>query len=102
MQNKAKTASNETFVRALQSKNGLSEKDAKEVLLTILNTMRTELVKGNNVRLNNFVILKRVVRDERIGRNPKTNERVVIPKHYAVSVTVTKRLKDLLNRREVK
>lgn len=66
------------IVSALYSKLGYSKKEAREIVEAVLETIKTTLEQGEDVRLSGFG--KFVIRSKRsrVGRNPKTGEAVEI------------------------
>ncbi|MBU1628034.1 HU family DNA-binding protein, partial [bacterium] len=53
------------------------------------------LLKGESIRISGFGAFKSVKKMERMGRNPKTGEKIIIPPH---EVIIFKPSKDFLKR----
>ena len=70
----------ELIIRLAQKAN-LSKSDAKKAVDTLFDEIILALAEGNRVELRNFGILSLRTRKARVGRNPKTGERVqIVPK----------------------
>lgn len=70
----------ELIIRLAQKAN-LSKSDAKKAVDTLFDEIISALAEGNRVELRNFGILSLRTRKARVGRNPKTGERVqIVPK----------------------
>lgn len=67
------------LVAAMAEKSGLTKKDAEAVLSAFLKTVETQLKYGDKIQLVGFGSFEIKERPERTGRNPGTNETVVIP-----------------------
>lgn len=57
----------------------LSLKTAEAVVNGIFKTIEDSLARGEKVQISNFGVFEVKNRARRIGRNPRTNEEVVIP-----------------------
>jgi DNA-binding protein HU-beta len=57
----------------------LTKKDAALALNALLNIIKDELAEGNAVNMLGFGKFHVTQRNERIGHNPKTMEKVVVP-----------------------
>lgn len=92
-----KTLNKAGLVEALRAKNGLTVKQAGEVVDTIFGTVQSTLSRGESVRIIGFGSFNVKDRAERAGRNPQTNESIVIPASKAVTFKAGKELKSLVN-----
>ena len=86
------------LVTAIQKKSELTKKDAEKFLKAFEESVTEELAKGGKVQLVGFMTLEVAERKEREGRNPRTNETMVIPASKAVRFKVGKALKDAVNK----
>lgn len=77
-------------LNGIQFKN-LSE--LKTVLETFINVIVETTKDGTSVTLPNYMTFKRVYRNERRHKNPKTKEEIVKPEHYVLSMYVKAQLK---------
>lgn len=62
-----------------ETHGGLSYRESKEVVESIITNMKERLGKGENVKLTGFGTLNVIDRKGRLGRNPQTGERMRLP-----------------------
>lgn len=67
------------LVDIVAQNTNLSKKDVELVVNLVLETIKTSIYKGLKIKLNGFGNFEAVEREERIGTNPKTHEKMVIP-----------------------
>ena len=77
---------------------GIKKKDADVAVNAIFAAMANELAAGGKVQIAGFGNFKMKERVERVGRNPKSHEPIVIPSAKVVNFTAGKQLKELLNK----
>ncbi len=75
----------------------LSKKEIEEAVNTIIDTMREALIRGDRIEIRGFGSFNIKQRDARIGRNPRTGEKVQIPPKRVPFFTVGKELKERIN-----
>lgn len=85
------------LVAGVAEKTGMKKKDAETVVNAALETMTAALQSGEKVSLVGFGTFEVHERSEREGRNPRTNEAIVIPASRSVAFKSGKALKDALN-----
>jgi len=85
------------LVAAMAEKAEMTKKDAEKVLKAFEDVVTEELVTGGKIQLVGFLTLEVAERKEREGRNPRTNETMVIPASKVVKFKVGKALKDAVN-----
>ena len=56
-----------------------------------------EQLKKNNIIIKNIGSFKLIEKNERIGRNPKTKEEIIISKRKSISFLSSKNLTNYLN-----
>jgi DNA-binding protein HU-beta len=64
----------------------------------IFEVIKQCLDEGFNVKLNGIGIIKLVEKEARNGRNPRTGETVSIPAKTSLKLSVSKTMKEMLNR----
>jgi DNA-binding protein HU-beta len=69
----------EELVRKIATNMGETLKDSERFLNGIFETIKEEIKNGEEVKLYGFGTLKSVDTAERKGRNPQTQEEMVIP-----------------------
>jgi DNA-binding protein HU-beta len=92
---KSKTA----LIKEIQLKTGLTNKQAKIVVNTILAKTKESLAKEEKVQVMGFGTFSVKERKARKGINPATFERIEIPKSKMPSFKPGKKLKDAVNQR---
>ncbi len=78
-------------------KLGVSKKESSDVLQMVLDTIRTELKKGDTVKIagfGNFVVREKKARK---GRNPKTGEEIGITPRRVVTFRPSQVFKKFVN-----
>lgn len=68
-------------------------KDIKAICEAFVKTIVQETLQGSTVALPNFMTFKRVLRNQRTHKNPKTKEEIVKPAHYVLTMDVKAQLK---------
>lgn len=71
------------FVKELSKELDIKKPEAKRIKAAMEKIILSELANGGKVTLYGFGTFDVVERNERKGRNPKTNEPLTIPKHNA-------------------
>ena len=72
----------------------LSKKDAELVVNILFSEMSSALQKGDKIEIRGLGSFKIVKRGSRVGRNPKTGEKVNVPQKKAVFFKPGKELKE--------
>lgn len=67
------------LIAGMASESGLTKTDAEKALNAFLSQVEQALKQGEKVQLVGFGSFEVKERAERIGRNPKTKEAIVIP-----------------------
>jgi integration host factor subunit beta len=77
---------------------GVTKKQAEEIVQTVFATIVDSLHGGRKVELRGFGSFRIRSRGARLGRNPKTGERVEVPPKRIPYFKPGKELKEQLNR----
>lgn len=85
------------LIAAVAEKAEISRKDAEKVLKAFTDVVTDELVKGEKVQMVGFGTFEVSERAEREGRNPQTNEPMIIPASKSPKFKPGKALKDMVN-----
>ena len=88
----------ELIIRLAQQTN-LSKTDAKKAVDTIFEEIIKALADGGRVELRNFGVLSLHTRNSRIGRNPKTGEKVQVVQKRIPFFKAGKAVKKALNKK---
>lgn len=75
----------------------LHRRDAEEIVNVFLDSIIGSLRRGEKVELRGFGSFRLRHRKSRVGRNPKTGERVDVPPKMIPYFKVGKELKNLIN-----
>jgi len=75
----------------------LTKKDAEVIVQTVLDSIIGSLQDGEKVELRGFGSFRLRQRSSRMGRNPKTGERVDVPAKKIPYFKPGKELKELIN-----
>ena len=87
------------FVELYFEKGGFETKtEAERKMKAFLETVEEALVKGEEVIFTGWGKWEVVEKAERVGRNPKTGEEVVIPAKKAIKFKVGKALEEKVNK----
>jgi len=87
------------LIDILAKRGELTKGVAEIVIDTILDSMSKALDAGEKIELRGFGSFRMKTREARIGRNPKTGEKVRVPSRRAPSFRVGKELKESINGR---
>lgn len=82
------------LIEAVASKSEISKKDVEKVINAFTNVVTDALVAANKVHLVGFGTFEVVERAERQGRNPATNEPMLIKASKSPKFKAGKALKD--------
>ncbi len=89
----------ELVTRIYQLHGGLTRREAAEVVDQILAAMKTSLLDGRSVKIQNFGVLEVTKREGRAGVDPSSGERIFIPSHKGLSFRPSPKLKSAIERR---
>lgn len=88
---------NKEFISELSKKMGYTNKDATQLVSSVLNVMSQELQEGKSVVIQGFGTFDVKKKLERISVNPITHQRMLIPPKlvlsYKPSVTLKEKFK---------
>lgn len=93
MKNMTKT----DLVNYIAEETGLTKADTSRVLEAMMSGVIKGLKEEGKVSLTGFATFTAKDKPAKEGRNPKTNETVMIPARVAVTIKAGKKLKDALN-----
>lgn len=85
------------LIERISEEVGLSKKEAKGVLETVLNEITESLTRGEDVTLTGFGVFTVKAKPERTGRNPVSGQAITIAARNAPAFRAGKALKDSLN-----
>ena len=85
------------LIDEIVSKTGLKKKDTEAVIAAFVDVVAETLAKGEKVQVSGLGSFEVKTKAERPGRNPKTQEPIIIPESKAVAFSASKTLKDSIN-----
>ena len=85
------------IVDIISSSTGLTKVETEEVVKGFLETVKDAMKRGETIELRGFGSFKVVKRAQRVARNPKTNEEVVVPEQYVPTLKISKEFKEDVN-----
>ena len=80
------TITKNSLVNLLHAEVGLNKREAKELIETFFESIKSELENGNDVKISGFGNFNLRDKGARPGRNPKTGEDVIIILFYHLDV----------------
>ena len=84
------------LIKNINKKTGLPSSFIKRVIDDLLNII-SKNIKTGNFNLKNIGSFKLIYKKERLGRNPKTNEKFIIHPRKSISFTPSKKISNKLN-----
>ena len=85
------------LIDEIVAKTGLKKKDAEAVVAAFIDVSAETLAKGEKLQIAGLGSFEVKTKAQRLGRNPKTQEQIVIPESKAIAFSASKTMKDLVN-----
>ena len=82
------------LVRAVSAETGIIRKDVSLAVDAFLDSIKDAMKDGKHIEIRGFGTFKLKVRKERIGRNPKTEEKVKVPSRVVPTFKFSRAFKD--------
>ena len=82
----------------INSEFGLSKLDCNQIVNEVIEIIIVGLLNDNIVKIHNFGTFKLKQKNQRIGRNPKTKEEVIINARKVISFIPSKHLLYIINK----
>ena len=86
------------LVASVAEATSLSKKDAKNAVSAVIASITKSLTEGEKVQIAGFGTFEVRERSERIGRDPRTSEEIIIPASKTPAFKAGKALKDSVNK----
>jgi DNA-binding protein HU-beta/integration host factor subunit beta len=67
------------LVKIISENTGIIRKDVAVVVDSLLKSVKDSLIEGNHIEIRGFGTFKLKTRKPRVGRNPKTDQKVPVP-----------------------
>ena len=88
------------IVKALAKENGYQLNQSVELIETLLELIKSKLASGENVLISGFGKFCIKEKRERRGRNPQTNEFMMLRPRRVVTLKCSRKLRDKINMTE--
>ena len=88
------------LVEKVTAAGDLTRRDGEVIVETIFDAVIGALKSGDKIEIRGFGSFRIRQRNQRIGRNPKSGERVEVPAKKVPYFKPSKELRDLVNPRE--
>ena len=88
----------EELVQEIAKKAKVTQKEAAEVLSTLIEVVEKTVSKGKKVTLVGFGTFEARKRAARTGRNPQTGKEIKIPAKTVPAFTAGKKFRELVNK----
>ncbi|MFN1833650.1 HU family DNA-binding protein [Balneola sp. MJW-20] len=85
------------IVDIISSSVGLTKVETEAVVNGFMETVIEAMKRGDTIELRGFGSFKVVKRAQRVARNPKTNEEVIVPEQFAPVLKISKDFKESVN-----
>jgi len=85
------------IVDIISSSTGLTKVETEAVVNGFMETIKESLKKKETIELRGFGTFKVVKRAERVARNPKTNEEVIVPERHMPTFKFPKHFRQDVN-----
>ncbi|WP_280842367.1 HU family DNA-binding protein [Rhodohalobacter sp. SW132] len=86
------------IVDVISSSTGLTKVETEAVVNGFIDTVIDAMKRGETIELRGFGSFKVVKRAQRVARNPKTNEEVIVPEQYVPTLKISKDFKKQVNK----
>jgi len=87
------------IISAIQTENGYSLKKSADIVETLLEIIKSTLESGEDVMISGFGKFQVRDKNERRGRNPATEEDMILPARSVVTFKSSSKLRDRINKR---
>ncbi|MEX0661939.1 MAG: HU family DNA-binding protein [Balneolaceae bacterium] len=85
------------IVDIISSSTGLTKVETETVVKGFLDTVIDAMKRNETIELRGFGSFKVVKRAQRVARNPKTNEEVIVPEQHVPMLKISKDFKKQVN-----
>ncbi|HNV92389.1 MAG TPA: HU family DNA-binding protein [Candidatus Cloacimonas sp.] len=82
------------LVKIISENTGIIRKDVAVVVDAFLQAIKDSLIKGNHIEIRGFGTYKLKTRKPRVGRNPKTDEKVPVPERTVPTFKFSREFKN--------
>jgi nucleoid DNA-binding protein len=90
------------LVKIVSAETGIIRKDVALAVDAFLEAIKDTMKEGKHIEIRGFGTFKLKQRKERIGRNPKTEEKVVVPERIVPTFKFSRAFKEEVNEANLK
>lgn len=87
------------LIAAVAEKAEITKKDAEKAVSAVIDTIIEKVADGEEIRIVGFGTFERRERKERIGSDPRTNEKITIPASKVPAFKAGKAFKDAVDKK---
>jgi integration host factor subunit beta len=88
------TRTKREIAESVARKTAQTQLIAKEIIQKFLDEVVEELAKGNKLEFRDFGVFEVVMRKPRVGRNPRTGQRVEVPEKRVATFTMGRLMRE--------
>ena len=92
-----KNLTRETLSKKIYQTLGFSFNLSNKLVNDVFEEILNGLIKNDKVKIASFGTFKKSIKNERVGRNPKTKEEVIISQRAVVKFKASEQLKNKIN-----
>ncbi len=85
------------LIASVAEKSGLTKKDAEKAVSAVIESVMESVASNEKVQLVGFGTFELRTRNERTGRDPRTNKSIIIPAAKVPAFKAGKLFKDAVN-----
>ena len=90
------------LVEKVANQINMTKKQTEDIVNTVFSSITDSLAEGNKVELRGFGSFRIRQRNARVGRNPKSGQKVDVPSKKVPFFKAGKELRELVDEREAK
>ena len=91
------TLTKSNIVDTVYARTELTKKESSDYVNEVLELMKETLEEGEEIKVSGFGKFEVRKKSERVGRNPRTGDEILIPERKVLRFKVSQVLKDELN-----
>lgn len=92
-----RTLTKAAIVESVYEETGINRQDAKMVVEKLLALMKSAIKKDSELLISGFGKFETYRKDERIGRNPQTEEAITLPGRKVIVFRLSRKFRAQLN-----
>lgn len=94
-----KSITKKQLIYEIHEKENIPPRTVRIIFESFLELVSSHITTGGRIEIRDFGVFERVLRKQKIGRNPKKAKvPIIIPERYAIKFTPGKKMKNLLEK----